>query len=1081
MLVSRRADLAALIALACLTAAPVQAAEWPAMELSTRSVDVVVRGATVTALTNRLTGETLARSNENGWTGQAGVQRIGRPDLRDAAADRVNARRDGASVLAEAGWREGGATEAASMRTRFAADPATGDIVVTQTASAASKGVAGVTWCLGDVPDTLEVLVPGHSGQRFGQDTPVQAVLFDYPTGWEAQFVLLQGANGGIMVWAEDTAPRFKNLTVEKRPGLFRLRFETRAFAPFEDKAAVHSVRWRITAYQGDWQVAAARYREWAERAFSLRRPWRLEPAWARDIRFVVIVSMDIPTLGALAARVDPRQTLLYVPNWRRHEYDRMYPDYTAAPQFGPFVREAHRLGFRVMPHVNYFGCDPNHPLYERFRRWQMRDPVSGELQWWDWARVDPPIRFAYINPALREWRRLFVQKMVELVRRYRVDALHLDQTLVMVNDANGLIDGMSSMQGNIALHRELRAALPNVALSGEGLNEVTYRYQAFAQRHVRGIHHVDATWNDRLIAMAHPISSAVLLPRTAMYGFLGLSNPRTAPAKKHAWLRAYERLGVLPTLAWPDVAQLEARDPGIEHVLAEARFFQQWKPRPDVRRTESPDELFAYTLSDGSRARYRRDRGTVFERVAPDGTISVISRRIEGVGTVEVDGSIPGWLAYDAQRIHSLDPRRSYFWSPAPRNLAAPHVAELPRGYLIAGAGVHDRLIRLRLEAGPGAEGREEIALWERTHGATAGVLLAGDILRTEVGGHITDEGSGGRVEPEGEWLFMHPPWKGPRATHPPERGAGLSFVEYRLHLPNRRHVRLTAAVRLRQEAAGKSDGVAFRMTVTSGVESLTERVLQASGQPRALTMDISDWRGREAVVRLEIGAGPAGDPTFDWAMVERPRIEAHDDPGRALARVRIAGVASYEHALVAQGDVRTDALSDGRVDARLTLPNTLLLVRGSPTGVAAPFDLLRAPFQARSTLPGGVEQEPEFPTGVSEAACGGVTRPALHQHPPSSGETLVDYWLRLPDAPVHLRTAVGLRDGSRSTGAGFGVEVNGRRIFWQELMPGSGWQPVEVSLEPWRGQDVVLTLVTGALADYLFDWCVWAEPRLE
>ena len=90
------------------------------------------------------------------------------------------------------------------------------------------------------------------------------------------------------------------------------------------------------------------------------------------------------------------------------------FVSYEAAPAFGPFVAEAHRLGFRVMPHVNYFGCDPKHPLYDRFRPWQVRDPFTKELQWWNWDKADPPIRFAYINPASRAWRELFISRMVD-------------------------------------------------------------------------------------------------------------------------------------------------------------------------------------------------------------------------------------------------------------------------------------------------------------------------------------------------------------------------------------------------------------------------------------------------------------------------------------------------------------------------------------------------------------------------------------------------------------------------------------------------------------------------------------------
>jgi hypothetical protein len=145
------------------------------------------------------------------------------------------------------------------------------------------------------------------------------------------------------------------------------------------------------------------------------------------------------------------------------------------------------------MPHVNYFGCDPKNPVFAQFKAYQARDPFSKELLWWEWP-AEPPIKFAYINPASRAWRELFVARLKEVVSRHHVDAFHLDQTLSIYNDANGLVDGMNFFEGNVALHRELRAALPDVALSGEGLNEVTCRYEAFAQRHVWGMDHAHGT-----------------------------------------------------------------------------------------------------------------------------------------------------------------------------------------------------------------------------------------------------------------------------------------------------------------------------------------------------------------------------------------------------------------------------------------------------------------------------------------------------------------------------------------------------------------------------------------------------------
>ena len=140
---------------------------------------------------------------------------------------------------------------------------------------------------------------------------------------------------------------------------------------------------------------------------------------------------------------------------------------------------------------------------------------------------------------------------------------MHLDQTLCIYNDKNGIIDGLNFIEGSLALHRELREALPEVALSGEGLNEITCQYEHFAQRHIWGMDHVHRTWDDRQVAMSHAISSAVLAPYTQIYGYLGMANPNET-AIFSVWRRAYEPFGVLPTYNWPDqVTNGPALSPG--------------------------------------------------------------------------------------------------------------------------------------------------------------------------------------------------------------------------------------------------------------------------------------------------------------------------------------------------------------------------------------------------------------------------------------------------------------------------------------------------------------------------------------
>ena len=108
-----------------------------------------------------------------------------------------------------------GRQPAEQMRTRFESEPGTGDILVQQEGRLTTNGLVGVSWGIASVPDQVEVLVPGCSGQRFGADAPAQRRTFDYPMMWEAPFVLIQGQRGGVIIWADDPSYRFKSLVLD--------------------------------------------------------------------------------------------------------------------------------------------------------------------------------------------------------------------------------------------------------------------------------------------------------------------------------------------------------------------------------------------------------------------------------------------------------------------------------------------------------------------------------------------------------------------------------------------------------------------------------------------------------------------------------------------------------------------------------------------------------------------------------------------------------------------------------------------------------------------------------------------------
>ena len=108
-----------------------------------------------------------------------------------------------------------------------------------------------------------------------------------------------------------------------------------------------------------------------------------------------------------------------------------------------------------------------------------------------------------------------------------------LDTTFYIVNDANGLIDGLTSAQGNVLLHKELAEAMPGVVFSGEHLHEVTFFRESFARRHITE-------------GPFHPISAFLFGPYTLSHGGIGV--PATHDPAYRLYLDTAESQGYLPT-----------------------------------------------------------------------------------------------------------------------------------------------------------------------------------------------------------------------------------------------------------------------------------------------------------------------------------------------------------------------------------------------------------------------------------------------------------------------------------------------------------------------------------------------------
>jgi hypothetical protein len=216
---------------------------WAAEQSSIRSarLQIQIRNGTAIRVRNLLTGESY--TSPKAGTNLAGLYAVGGKTRMVSDSDQVTAESNPTSITQSARWGDG----AASCSSSFRFD-ASGDLVVMQKGRSSDKGVYGISWGIADIPDTFSVLIPGDSGQRLGSDDTGGEHHFDYPYTWEAPFVVIQGKSGGVVIYAEDPAFRFKSLFVEHVGSTFQIRFESRNQAPFDGLTSVESVAWRMRA-----------------------------------------------------------------------------------------------------------------------------------------------------------------------------------------------------------------------------------------------------------------------------------------------------------------------------------------------------------------------------------------------------------------------------------------------------------------------------------------------------------------------------------------------------------------------------------------------------------------------------------------------------------------------------------------------------------------------------------------------------------------------------------------------------------------------------------------------------------------
>ena len=634
------------------------------------------------------------------------------------------------------------------------------------------------------------------------------------------------------------------------------------------------------------------------------------------------------------------------------------------------------------------------------------------------------------------KFRNLFVQQLKEVWEKYRVDAFHLDISHVVVNDANGLIEGLNSAQGNVLMHKELAEAMPGVAFSGEHLHEVTFFRESFAQR-----------WPAE--ATPHPISAFLFSPYTHSYGYLGLPSLESDPLGYQNFLNSYEGWGVLPTVQ----AGLRELDGHLtQQILDIARQWQELGLRPDFESDWSPNTLFQYVTQDGETVTYQR---------TPAGSTFLLPNdagyeRVFGVTQVQTHRSLPHWRAYNDTALLGLDPSKSYFLSDVPRNFSQVHINALPPGVSVTETRVTENAALFRLEK---TNVSLEIDLLSKLHLARTGIIVNGTELPLQRGGTFSHSRStlSGVTKSA---IHAHPFYQG---------GSGNTFGEFIIPLPDSPDIRLQFYIGL-WEGSQNSDGVTFIVSV-QGDEIFRQHYNQQKWQP--ITLDLSPYRGKIVKLRFTTTPGPNGNASWDWAVWGEPKIIS--EPDNSLTKIGF--FSPVEPTASLPGTFRH--IDSGHYTLETVLPAQILFFLAPGQQVLPSYNLRDAQFTAGLQFDGIFRLGSVWNSGnrTTVENPNGERKPSIYAHPPTNGQTIIQFPLNLPNVQgLTFSFAMVLQDNPCSNGVLFQVLLNGQKRF-EHLIETPDWVDMTIPLSEFAGQSVLLELVTDPNGSADCDWAHWAD----
>lgn len=974
-----------------------------------------------------------------------------------------------------------------SIETAFRSLP-DGSLEISQKLHVPDGGISGVEFVV-KVPIQYSLIIPAWDGICLNEKHPEiydKRTYLPYPREWQAQMLLVQGQNGGVLIQAKDDGTQFKGLEIRNDGEYFYLGLRSVPQAPFTDYEDFSTVSWSVTPYEGGWQNGANLYKDYMNEAFRLDELNERQPDWAKEIQLVWMDDLDSKEkLQLLANEVDPQKTLIQIGGWRRADYDTEYPDYTPKDGMVELIRFARSLGFHVSLHCNMLGCAFDAPEWEEgIKDVACLDAYSQEVIVEGYTAFGKDYRFGQINQAAAVWQDLMVDRMTKLVAETGADCIHLDQSLICFNDGRGYIDGMTTMQGNVELQRKLAEALPGIAFSGEGTNEYNMRYADFLQQHVYGLDSNAKTWSNGYFEQIVPLTTYLFYEYARPYHYPALP---TADEKNRdyylAWFRAGDAMsGHIPCLYRESVVSLTEPSEVFTKILDEARFYMKTQP------VMNPGEwgegaVISYLLNDGTVAEWRvTEQDLSFYPDASKEEATTVF--VQGVDSYKTDRELHGWILYDENALKGLRLDGSYLLSDTPRDDNASHITEMEENITTLGFYASKEYTAVSLE--------EIVPSNKRVVSFTdyGGEMRGGEVLYSGEHNETPTFSSQqsfwftlpqqGQVRHMGDRIMFHPPW------YDEVDAIGYTWLEVDVPLETYGNARFEASFQLATaESAAGSDGVIFKVAAweKDGDKSdmVSDEVTCLSEIALPVNLDLTAFEGKTVTVRVECYTGPT--PRNDSCHMVSPQVVQDKGNVERLVSYTVKTAQPVRALISLSGEAAYESVGGDQYRITADIGDTVWLVHDIGT-VRNEEDMTVYPFLSAWKMDSGETVSPtgDFKPRQMVIESNYELRNGIFQHPPQNGVSLVSFLVKLPDSgKPHFDAAIAMRKGSiQSDGVRFSVLVNGTEIFAREKAGASGFEDISVDLSEYRGATIVLTLRTDSGESSAYDYAFWGDPLL-